>query len=162
MPHNFEFNFGRVATDRPAPRRLPDERFRIALLGDFSGRAHRGERRIGDELARLKPLRLDADTFKTIFEKFETRLRLQMGAARDGSTIELNPRSLDDLHPDALYDSLALFSELARLRKQLSQPDTFAAAAAQVRQWAPAPGAADAAFPRRHRRATTRCAPTVA
>jgi predicted component of type VI protein secretion system len=144
MPHNFEFNFGRVATDRPAPRRLPDERFRIALLGDFSGRAHRGERRIGDELAQLKPLRLDADTFATIFEKFETRLRLQMGAARDGNTIELNPRSLDDLHPDALYDSLALFSELARLRKQLSQPDTFAAAAAQVRQWAPAPGAADA------------------
>jgi predicted component of type VI protein secretion system len=147
MPHNFQFNFGRVATDRPAPRRLPEERFRIALLGDFSGRAHRGEHRIRDELARLKPLQLDVDTFSTIIEKFGTRLRLPMGAARDGGTIELNPTSLDDLHPDALYDSLALFSELARLRERLSQPGTFAAAAAEVRQWAPAPGAADASAP---------------
>ena len=145
MPNPLQFNFGRVAADQAVPRRIPDECFRIALLGDFSGRAQRGENRIGDERARLKPMRLDADTFDTLIERFGARLRLPLGPGQDGGSIELNPRSLDDLHPDALYDSLPLFAELALLRKRLSQPGTSSAAAAEVRQWASTHGAASAA-----------------
>ncbi len=143
MPDSLQFNFGQLTSHPAAPRRQPDERFCIALLGDFSGRAHRSERRSSDELARLKPLLLDADTFDTIIEKFGTCLHLALGAQRDGGTLEIKPRSLDDLHPDALHDSLPLFAELALLRQRLSQPGTFAAAAAEVRLWAAAPGTAE-------------------
>jgi predicted component of type VI protein secretion system len=147
MPDTFQFNFGRMANEGVAARRLSEEPFRIALLGDFSGRAHRGERRIGDELVRLKPLQLDADTLDTLIQRFGTRLQLSIGTGRNGGTVELNPRSLDDLHPDALFDSLPLFAELALLRKRLSQPGTFAAAADEVQQWASAAGAPGVAVP---------------
>ena len=145
MPMPMQFNFGHLASQAPAARALPDDRFCIALMGDFSGRAHRGERRTRDELSRMKPVRLDADSFDAVIQSFGTRLRLALGADQGRATIELNPRSLDDLHPDALYDSLPLFAELALLRKRLAQPSTFAAAAATVRQWAAATATATAA-----------------
>ncbi|NRF66926.1 type VI secretion system contractile sheath large subunit [Aquincola sp. S2] len=130
MSHSF--NFGRFSAGRPAPRRSGG-RFRIALLGDFSGRAHRGELRRGDALAATKPLKLDVDTLDRLLAGFGSVLRLPIDGA--GDTVELKPRSLDDLHPDALYDSLPLFNGLVSLRQRLAQPSTFAAAAAEVRQW---------------------------
>lgn len=134
-------NFGRFAAGRPAPRRVPAQRVRIALLGDFSGRAHRGELRTGDALAGCRPARLDVDTLERLIASFGTRLQLPLGAGQ----VELQPRSLDDLHPDALVDRLGVFAELSRLRQRLAQPASFAAAVAEVQQWASAAGVADAA-----------------
>jgi type VI secretion system protein ImpC len=105
---------------------------RIALLGDFSGRAHRGELRIGDALARCKPLKLDVDTIDRVIAGFGTRLQIPLGAG----SVALQPRSLDDLHPDALFDQLGVFAELARVRQRLGQPASFSAAVAEVQQWA--------------------------
>lgn len=129
-------NFGRFAAGRPAPRRVPQQRARIALLGDFSGRAHRGALRTGDELARCKPMRLDVDTLERLLASLGTRLQLPLGTGQ----VDLQPRSLDDLHPDALVDRLGVFAELSRLRQRLAQPASFAAAVAEVQQWAQAAG----------------------
>jgi len=139
------FNFGRFQAGKPAPRAVSSGPFRIALLGDFSGRAHRGERRSSDELARCKPLRLDVDTIDKVIASFGTVLRLPLGDPAEGG-MELRLRSLDELHPDALSANLSLFSGLARLRQRLADPKTFAAAAAEVRAWASAAPSSAAPF----------------
>lgn len=43
---------------------------------------------------------------------------------------------MDDLHPDQLYNSLPIFSELSGLRQRLKTPSTFAKAAKEVQAWA--------------------------
>jgi type VI secretion system ImpC/EvpB family protein/type VI secretion system ImpB/VipA family protein len=130
------FNFGRLV-NAAAPANTTVGRttgpFRIALLGDFSARAHRGELRCGDELARCKPMRLDVDTIDKVIASFQTTLRLPIGT--DGASIELRIASLDDLHPDRLYESVPLFAELVQLRQRLAHPKTFMAAADEVRRW---------------------------
>jgi len=126
------FNFGQLDIDAPPPVIGNGRPLRLVLLGDFSGRANRGEQRIGDELARCKPMRLDVDTIERVIASFGTRLQLDIG----GESIELRPASIDDLHPDALYDKLPLFAELAGLRQRLSHPKTSKAAAEEVRGWA--------------------------
>ena len=40
---SFAFNFGRVSASGSAPQVRDDEVCRIVLMGDFSGRAHRGD-----------------------------------------------------------------------------------------------------------------------
>lgn len=140
----FSFNFGRVSAGGSAPEPRDDEVCRIVLLGDFSGRAHRGERRGSDELAQLKAKRLDVDTLDGVIASFATKLRiplLQAGAGGSG-TVEFKVQSLEDLHPDALYEQLPLFDELASLRQRLKNPATSVAAAQEARQWGAAAGVA--------------------
>ena len=51
--------------------------FRIAVLGDFSGRAHRGTI---EPLADRKPIRVDRDNLDQVMERFGVEVRLR----RDG------------------------------------------------------------------------------
>jgi type VI secretion system protein ImpC len=153
-------DFGRFGPDlpaqAPAPSRACVRGVRIVILGDFAGRAHRGELRRPEEIARLKPIRLDVDTFERVVEGFATVLHLPVGAG--GACVEVHARSLDDLHPDALVE-LPVFGELARLRAELAHPKTAQAAATEVRRWIAAAGegegvgTARAATPARARRA---------
>jgi len=106
--------------------------FRIALLGDFGGRANRREPRLLRD-----PLLLDPDNFEEVMERFETGLELSAG----GAPLPIRFRSLDDFHPDHLYDTLPLFQTLRRTRAQLADPATFRAAAARL-QPAPPPAPA--------------------
>ena len=139
----FSFNFGRISPQstgggRPVP--LEDQVCHIVLMGDFSGRANRGERRSSDELAQCKALRLDPDTLDTMMAGFAPRLRIPLGNGPGAATVEFRPTSLDDLHPDALYDALPVFAELARLRQRLQNPASSIAAAQEVRDWGSAAG----------------------
>jgi type VI secretion system protein ImpC len=122
----YEFNFGSLQTG--LPRRPADGTgaFRIAVLGDFSGRANRGELETGGELAQRKPIKLDTDNIDAVIRSFGAVLQLPAGA--DGIGIALKPPSLDDLHPDALYETVEVFSELSALRLRLENPKTFRAA----------------------------------
>ncbi len=139
---SFAFNFGRVSASGSAPQVRDDEVCRIVLMGDFSGRAHRGERRSADELARCKAERLDPDTLDALITSFATTLRVALaeGSAAGSGTVEFRVASLDDLHPDALVDQLPVFGELMRLRQRLQNPSTSMAAAQEVRQWGAAAG----------------------
>jgi type VI secretion system protein ImpC len=129
---SYEFNFGRVGA-KPPERAQEAGSFRLAVLGDFSGRANAGSLETGAELARRKPIKLDFDNIDGVLQRFGTVLRLPL--AREGGSVEIRPSSVDDLHPDALYENLELFEELAGLRQRLESGRSFQAAADEVRAW---------------------------
>lgn len=129
---NYTMNFGRLVAQSPRVKRL-GEPFQIALLGDFSGRANLGTLQKGAALAARKALSVDIDNFEAVFRRLGLRLRLPIGA--EGGMVELKFESIDDFHPDQLFNNLDVFSELAGLRRRLKNNSTFAAAFAEMQSW---------------------------
>nr|WP_323781015.1 type VI secretion system contractile sheath large subunit [Amylibacter sp.] len=106
---------------------------RIAILGDFSGRANKGELQGGSELAARKAIKFDIDTVEDVIARFATTLTLPLG--RDGSAIEVELGEIDDLHPDELYDNVEIFAELSSLRTQIQRGTNLDALTAKLQQW---------------------------
>ncbi|WP_170783605.1 type VI secretion system contractile sheath small subunit [Ruegeria lacuscaerulensis] len=125
--------FGRMSADRPEPEQLKRSRFRIAIFGDFSGRAARGQMETGDALAARAPILLDPDTVEDVISGFATTLVLPIG--KDGAGIEVKLTELDDLHPDELYEKVELFEGLSGLKSQLGAGATAEHAAKQLTAW---------------------------
>jgi len=143
---SFNFHLGRLPAGRP--QLVSSGRRSLVLLGDFSLRDGREPPRSRDALARARPRLLDVDTLEAVIASFAAPLTLELAASGGSLPVTLHPRSLDDLHPDALIDSLPMFQQLMDLRRRLNDPRRFADAAAEVRRWwpdAPAPSAAAAA-----------------
>ncbi|MGB8622539.1 MAG: type VI secretion system contractile sheath large subunit [Paracoccaceae bacterium] len=130
--------FGTLGAPRPDAQWLKRDRFRIALFGDFSGRAARGLVETGDALAARRPIPLEVDTVEEVIEGFATTLMLPIGG--DGAWIEVPLNELDDLHPDELYENVDLFSGLAGLKRQLANGATAEAALTRLREWGEAHG----------------------
>ena len=128
-----EFAYGTISADRPDPQKLERKRFRLAILGDFSGRAAKGIVETGDDLATRRAFILDPDTVEDVIESFATELMLPIG--KDGTGMVVKLGELDDLHPDELYENVELFSELVGLRKQLQSGVTADHAAKTLRAW---------------------------
>ncbi len=107
--------------------------FKIAVLGDFSGREGRG---LSDSksLAGRKPIFIDRDNFDQVLAKLAPELHLNLVAGQE-HRIAVRFRNLDDFHPDRLVPQLELFGVLREMRKRLSNSKTFAAAADEVRAW---------------------------
>ncbi len=135
-----EFAYGQLNADRPEPEKLNRKRFRLAIFGDFSGRAARGVLEIGDALADRRPILLDPDTVEDVIEGFATELVLPIG--KDGAGVAVKLGELDDLHPDELYENVELFSELVGLRAQLASGATAEHATRTLRAWGEKHGAA--------------------
>ena len=125
--------FGTLSTPQPEDRDAPRRKFRIAILGDFTGRAARGALETGDALAKRKPIRFDVDTIDDVIARFATTLILPLG--KDGAGIEVKLNSIDDLHPDELYENVELFDELSALRQRVAMGDG-AKAIAEMQDWA--------------------------
>jgi type VI secretion system protein ImpC len=126
----FEFNFGTLRQSRPVGGRRDEECFRIAVLGDFSARAHRGQLATGRELARRKPWAVDIDRFDDVMRRLGIRLQLPLGEG--GEALSVTVENLEDFHPDTLYDRLKIFGQLGDWRRRLQQHATFAEAAREV------------------------------
>jgi type VI secretion system protein ImpC len=75
--------------------------FRIALLGDFSGRASRGEAPRGSRLAGVTPLLIDSENFEEVMQRLEVRLELARGA----ESLTFQFQKPEDFHPDKLYQT---------------------------------------------------------
>lgn len=105
--------------------------FRIVMLGDFSGRANRQQMEIGDSLANRQPVLIDRDNFDSVFARMSPRLDLMLGG-EDGYQITLKFGELEDFHPDRLFQQVSLFHKLRDTRQKLSDPLTFAGAAAEL------------------------------
>lgn len=138
------FSFGNMQVDlnpitATTGRRDPDAPFRIIVLGDFTGRANRG---LHDPISTTQPqspLRVDCDTIDSVIAKLAPTLHLPapgQNPDQSPSNIEIRFTQLEDFHPDQLYERLDLFKALRKTRRDLLDPATYPAAAAEVRDWA--------------------------
>ena len=139
------FSFGKidlVASSEAAPgpaKPEPETLFRIAVLGDFSGRANHGLLETGTKLSARTPVLIDRDNFDEVMARLDVRLRLPV--AGDGNApVVLQFKELEDFHPDQIFTHTALFQALKETRRRLINPKSFDAAAAELRvQAAPEP-----------------------
>ncbi len=128
---SMEMSFGQMSAD-PLTGGKP-ARFRIALMGDFSGRSARGEVAIGSDLAARRPIKLDVDTLEKVIAGFGATLVLPIG--KKGQGIEVDLRSIDDLHPDELFEKVEMFAELVALKRRLASGATAKGAVTELREW---------------------------
>ncbi len=128
---NFSMSFGNIGAD-PLGSAKPT-RFRIAIMGDFSGRAARGEVEVGADLAARRPIKLDVDTLEKVIKGFAAELILPIG--RDGAGIGVALASVDDLHPDELFANVEMFAELVALQRRLKSGKTAASAVNDLKAW---------------------------
>ena len=127
----FDLSFGSIAGNRLEGGK--PARFRIAILGDFSGRSAKGEVEIGSDLAARRPIRLDVDTLDKVIAGFATTLVLPIGKKGQGIEVELT--SIDDLHPDELFEKVEMFAELVALKRRLASGATAKGAVSELRDW---------------------------
>ncbi|MEP4877756.1 MAG: type VI secretion system contractile sheath large subunit [Tateyamaria sp.] len=125
--------FGLISQPRPSRAGLNRTKFRMAVFGDFTGRAARGLMETGDALASRKAIPLDVDTIDEIIEGFGTTLVLPIGA--DGAGVEVKLGEMDDLHPDELYDNVELFEAISGVRRQLGVGSMADSAVDQLKSW---------------------------
>ena len=124
----FDFTFSRPRTDRHRP---DDEApFRIVVLGDFSG--DQGDKQRGARpIAARSILSIDVDNFDQVLSRVKPAVRWPHGAHSSEQLVEFS--SLDDFHPDRLYQELGFFRGLKEMRARLLDPVTFPQAAAELR-----------------------------
>lgn len=103
--------------------------FQTLVLGNWTGDGARGD------LTDRRLIEIDRDNFDDVINGLGVKLNLETA----GGSVELEFRSLDDFHPDELFKSVPLFSDLRDLRKRLRNPDTFNSAAREVREWSATP-----------------------
>jgi type VI secretion system protein ImpC len=131
---DYEVNFGGLTMAAAKTSGKKTTRFRIGLLGDFSGGANAGRLQTGADLSARKPLRVDAENLDATMARLKIKLALPLGP--QGSAVEVILGSLDDFHPDQLNSNLGLFTELSGLRQRLKSSSTFAKAAQELQSWA--------------------------
>jgi len=127
MPARLEIALGRAGRLSSAPRRDPGAPMRILLCGDFSGR---GARRLDDPsaLATRRVLRADLDNLDALIARLTPVVELSDG----GATASIAFATLDDFHPDRLFDRLDAFAHLRGLRQRLLDPARFEQASAEL------------------------------
>ncbi len=130
--------------ERPPQKPEPETPFRIALLGDFSGRASRQLRETGDKLASRRASRVDRDNFDEVMAKLGVRLVLPLGNGGEPG-LSLDFSGLDDFHPDRIFASTAIFQKLRQMRDRVSNPETFAQVLTELGLSSAAPPAAEPA-----------------
>jgi type VI secretion system protein ImpC len=136
MPKDFDFGGISLTAggDSSGARPTPETPFRIAILGDFSGRANRGiseAKTIGKRRAVL----VDRDNFDEVLARSGAEIQLAIG---DGS-LQLRFSELEDFHPDRIFRHLEAFGKLRELRARLADPSTFQEAADELGLRSPGP-----------------------
>ena len=122
-----EFNFGAEAAAARA-RRDPDAPFRVALLGDFSGRASRG---VLEPIGSGRAHPVDCDNFAAVLARLQARLRLPP-QWQPAEPFEVRLNSLEDFHPDRILSEVPALRDLVDKRRELLNPATAAGAAAAL------------------------------
>lgn len=115
----------------------PGSPFRIAVFGDFSGRASRpGSAR--RDVADLRPMLVDRDNFDDILARLAPELHVGEG----DESLVLQVRELEDFHPDRLFERLPFMRAFRDLRERLEDSRTAGAALREVLGDAPTPAPA--------------------
>ena len=130
-------SFGEIHLDVTAGREKVHEQpssetpFRVAILGDFTGRGNRKLSEIGEALANRRATLIDRDNYDSVFAKMSPHLDLLMGG-KGGVPLTLKFEDLDDFHPDSLFRRVQMFQKLRDTREKLSDRETFAQTAADL------------------------------
>lgn len=128
---DYTVNFGNLSSK---PRALaPNAKFRLALLGDFSGRANAGRAETGAALAKRKPIKVDVDNLDDVLARMKLELSLSLDG--DAAVVRVPVGSMDDFHPDQIVETVELFGELRGLRRNLGTKAGFDRAAKTVLSW---------------------------
>jgi len=114
-----DFSFGRPGASRQRDERTPK---RILVLADL----HPAE--TPAPVASRPLIRVDSDNIDALLARCAPSALL--GGAHGGDRLPFH--AFDDFHPDALVKHERTFGRLLDLRRRLQQPDTFAAAAAEL------------------------------
>jgi type VI secretion system protein ImpC len=115
--------------------REPETPFRIAILGDFSGRADRWPVEADSAPAGRRLLHIDRDNFDEVLAKLGVEIRLPI-AGNDTPSVAIRFAELDDFHPDRIFEQVEVFQRLRETRRKLQDTRTFASAAREARSWA--------------------------
>lgn len=118
------------SSDPKAQQINPGTPFRIAVLGDFSGRGYGQDN--SESVARRRLIEIDRDNFEEVMASFNITLNLEFN---DMDSFQIRINELEDFHPDELYEKLESFSRLRGLRRRLTNNNTFADAAAELQTW---------------------------
>lgn len=94
--------------------------FCIALLGDFSARAHRGITQSGPALAGRTPMPVDRDTVNDVLASLRPELHVRLHGERDAA-VRIGFAELEDFHPDRLYERLPVFEGARELRRRVTE-----------------------------------------
>lgn len=100
--------------------------FRIAILGDFTGRANRGILNPG--LTGRKPLFVDRDNIDEILARLNVEINIPI-LGKDAAPVSIQFSEMDDFHPDRLYAKLHVFEALHEIRQRMKDPEAFASLA---------------------------------
>lgn len=129
MPKAFDFGSVNLTAggDSSGARPSPETPFRIAILGDFSGRANRGISE-AKTIDKRRAALVDRDNFDEVLSRSAAEIQLAIG---DGS-LHLRFSELEDFHPDRIFEHLEAFGKLRDLRARLQDPSTFREAADEL------------------------------
>lgn len=105
--------------------------FRIAVMGDFTGRMNRG---VSASLRDRRPVSVDRDTCASVLADLSPELVLRFDDAGEAA-VPIRIRELEDFHPDRLLESLAVFRELRQVLRDLDDPRRMESAAARIGVW---------------------------
>ena len=114
----YELSTGTIS-ERGSERPPLSGTFRIALMGDFSGRGNRGDDTPPGE---RKPLKVEFDTLDDVLEAQSITLRIPI--AGGAAQVEIDIGEMDDFHPDQLFDKLGIIDEIHGLARRVERkPD---------------------------------------
>jgi type VI secretion system protein ImpC len=109
----------------------PGASFRIALLGDFSGRSNRAIEQTGGDFSKRRIYPIDRDNFSEIFSRLQVELQIPI-LAKESPPVLLRFADLDDFHPNRLFENVEVFDALKETRQSLKDPAIVAAMASQL------------------------------
>jgi len=120
-----------VNAGRSRAAKAPDDDtpFRMLVVGDFSGDKPRAGAATAAALSSRRPISVDRDTIDDVIAQVAPEIVLERGSDDD---VVVRISSIDDFHPDYLYDTLPLFKSLRAMRARLANPATFADAAREL------------------------------
>jgi type VI secretion system protein ImpC len=130
MPKPFDFGGVNLTAGAESSGARPSSEtpFRIAILGDFSGRANRGIFE-ANTIAKRSTVLVDRDNFDQVLSRSGAEIQLALA----DESLRLRFSDLEDFHPDRIYQDLEAFRKLRDLRGRLQDPSTFQQAAAELR-----------------------------
>lgn len=88
------------------------------MFGNYGGKGHGST--ADTSLAERRILCADVDRLEALWQEFAPSIELEIGS----TSISLEPRDIDDFHPDHLFDTLPVFARLRETRKALLDPST--------------------------------------